>query len=516
VKRVASSVAVGLENEVESTTKVADRGPNPDDDMVRRRTKIVATIGPASDTTGTLTAMAEAGMDAARITLAHGTISEAIERISLLRQVVPQVGVLVDLPGPKVRTSPFPDSGVSFEATAEVQIVSARNGLVASDDRVIMLPYPELVDELQIGDRVGLGDGGVSLVITGRTKEGPLATVRSGGPVRGRPGVTVPADRFSLTTPTPDDLEKLDAIVAAGVDAIAVSFVRTADEITAVRVAAERSARQHEKPLPMLVAKIETREALNDLDAIVKVADAVMVARGDLGVRVPLEEVPHLQKKIIGTGVRFGRPVITATQMLESMTTAFTPTRAEVADVANAVLDGTSAVMLSAETAIGVDPVGVVATMARIARRAEREFNYLQWGTNLGSQEVEGRAFGSARITAAIAAAAWRAAIDEDAAAIIACTRSGATARAISRFRPPMPIVATTPSAHTARGLSMSWGVDAIIVQEETSTDKIVCSAVQAAVQSGYATSGDVVVVLAGSPTEAEPATDTLRLFRIR
>jgi pyruvate kinase len=266
----------------------------------------------------------------------------------------------------------------------------------------------------------------------------------------------------------------------------------------------------------MLVAKIETPEAVADLDAIVEVADAVMVARGDLGVRLPLEEVPHIQKQIIRSGVRYGRPVITATQMLESMVSAFTPTRAEVTDVANAVLDGTSAVMLSAETAVGVDPVGVVTTMSRIARRAEREFDHLSWGTHLDPQKVSGNAFSSARITAATTAAAWRAAIDEDAAAIIACTRSGTTARAISRFRPPMPIIAVTPSPRTASQLTLSWGVETLVIDEVTTTDEIVWFAVQAAVRAGFAHPGDVVIVLAGSPIEPEPATDTLRLVRVR
>jgi pyruvate kinase len=241
-----------------------------------------------------------------------------------------------------------------------------------------------------------------------------------------------------------------------------------------------------------------------------------MVARGDLGVRMALEDVPHIQKRIIRSAVRFGRPVITATQMLESMVYAPVPTRAEVADVANAVLDGTSAVMLSAETAIGVDPAGVVATMARIARRAEREFDFVGWGSGLAPQALVGDSFSSARLTAATTAAGWRAALEEEAACIVACTRNGMTARAISRFRPAMPIVACTPSERTARQLTLSWGVRTITMGERSSTDEIVWFAVQAVVQAGYATAGDVVVVLAGSPTEPEPATDTMRLVRVR
>ena len=211
----------------------------------------------------------------------------------------------------------------------------------------------------------------------------------------------------------------------------------------------------------MVVAKIETGPAVANLDDILHVADGVMVARGDLGVRLPLEDVPHIQKQIIRTGVAHGKPVITATQMLESMITAPTPTRAEVSDVANAVFDGTSAVMLSAETAIGVDPVAVVEAMARITRRAERDFDYRGWGTRLGEQQLAGlhEAPMTVRITSAITAAAWRASVDADLAAIIACTNSGTTARMISRFRPTCPIIAMTPYERTARQLAMAWGI---------------------------------------------------------
>ncbi len=480
-------------------------------DRSRRRTKIVATVGPASDSAGTLEAMAAAGMDVARVTLAHGTTDEAVERIRRLRQIVPQIGILVDLPGPKIRTAPFPEGGVTLTPGSPVLFVGSEgSGSTASR---IGVSLRLLVDTLEVGDPVALGDGGVSMVVTGRTAEGAAATVTSGGRLMGRPGVTAPTGRFPLVTPTPEDLARVEVMVAEGVEFIAVSFVRSAAEITAVCEVAKRHAGSG---MPMIVAKIETPEAVADLDAIVATADAVMVARGDLGVRMAMEDVPHIQKRIIKSGVRYGRPVITATQMLESMVSASVPTRAEVTDVANAVLDGTSAVMLSAESAVGADPVGVVRTMARIARRAERDFDFIGWGSNLGAQEIAGSTSSPARITAATTAAGWRAAVEEDATAIIACTRNGNTARAISRFRPAMPIVAVTPIERTVRQLSLSWGVDTLLVGEATSTDQVVWFAVQAAVHAGYAHLGDVVVVLAGSPIEPEPATDTLRLVRVR
>jgi pyruvate kinase len=297
------------------------------------------------------------------------------------------------------------------------------------------------------------------------------------------------------------------ALAAEGAEAIAVSFVRRAEDVDTVRDAIGN-------PDTMLVAKIETAEAIENLNAIVRSADAVMVARGDLGIRLPLEDVPFHQKEIIRCGVRFARPVITATQMLESMISSPVPTRAEVSDVANAILDGTSAVMLSGETAIGNDPANVVSTMSRIVERAERDFDYLNWGAGLGVQEVSSDA-PLRRITSAITGAAWRAALEEDVAAIIACTHSGATARAISRFRPSMPIVAVTPTERTARQLSMSWGVKPLVSERPGNSDDGIWNAVQEAVRAGFASPGDLVVVIAGSPYEKDPVADTLRLVRV-
>jgi pyruvate kinase len=414
---------------------------------------------------------------------------------------------LADLPGPKPRTGAFDDPGAELVEGAEVKLV-ASDGRVASTSTVISADE-QIVASLEPGDRVALGDGGVALLVTERAGDHVMGKVISGGLVRGRPGIAVPGKPSAQPSLTPEDRDRLDALLEVGVDLIAVSFVRSAEDVQAVRALTGPGG-------PLLVAKIETAEAVEDLDRIAATADAVMVARGDLGVRLPIEDVPHIQKRIIRTGVRYGRPVITATQMLESMITAASPTRAEVADIANAVLDGTSALMLSGETAIGAHPVNVVATMARIATRAEREFDYRSWGADLAPQEVSGGPGSPAALTAATTAAAWRATRDQQVALIIACTRSGATARAISRFRPDVPIIAATPSDETARQLTVSWGVTALTVGESRSTDDIVWFAVQAVVRAGYATSGDVAVVLAGSPTEPEPATDTLRLVRIR
>ena len=482
--------------------------------MTERRTKIVATIGPACEDPATLRRLVGAGMNMARLSLAHGPLEETLERITRVRAAAADaranVGILADLPGPKVRAAPFPERGVYFVEGADAEFVAAGDGAGGSDWQRIAVDHPALVSAVQVGDRVALGDGGIQFEVEAVQGERVLARVLTGGNVRGRPGVTFPSKRFTAPTPTPDDLRLLEAVVAAGVDAVAVSFVRSAADIDAVRAAAGADP-------PMLVAKIETQSAVDSLDEVIAAADAVMVARGDLGIRCTLEDVPHYQKRIIHATVAYGRPVITATQMLESMIQSPAPTRAEVSDVANAVFDGSSALMLSGETAIGHDPVNAVRTMSRIATRAEREFDYLGWGLALGRQQVaETRgAPAKVRITAAISAAAWRAAGDAGATAIIACTNSGATARAISRFRPTVPVLAATPSLRTARQLSVAWGITPMLVDAQRSTDDIVWFAIQAAVQPGFVKTDDVVAILAGAPDEPLPTTDVLRLVRI-
>jgi pyruvate kinase len=486
---------------------------------MERRTKIVATIGPASDDPVTLRRMVEAGMNMARLSLAHGPVEETLERLVRVRQAAAEcgqtVGVLADLPGPKIRAAAFPDKGVYFTEGDHTELVAA-DGQATSDWRRVAVDHPALIAAVRPGARVSLGDGGIQFEVQSVAADRAVARVVTGGNVRGRPGVTVPASRFPIKTPTTEDVRLLEALVKADVDAVAISFVRSAADVDAVR-AAVRAAGASGAAAPMLVAKIETREAVEAMDEVISASDGVMVARGDLGIRCALEDVPHYQKLIIRTGVAYGRPVITATQMLESMITAPTPTRAEVSDVANAVFDGTSALMLSGETAIGRDPVAAVRTMSRIAARAEREFDYLRWGRDLRRQQTA-EAPGApvtVRITAALSAAAWRAATEVEAAAIIACTETGATARAISRFRPTMPVLAATPRLRTARQLSVAWGITPMLVERHGTTDEVVWFAIKSAVERGVVKTDDVVAILVGTPSDPEPTTDVLRLVRI-
>ena len=479
---------------------------------MERRTKIVATVGPASASPAVLRAMVDRGMNMARLSLAHGPVEDTIELVRRVRRVASEagriVGVLIDLPGPKIRTAIF-EREVYLVEDDTVELVQASEGSI-SDWQRIAIDYPDVVSLIQEGDRIALGDGGITLAVEDVQAHRAVARIRSGGRLVGRQGVALPTTRFPLESPTPDDLRLLEIVCKEGVDVVALSFVRSGRDVERLREASGADG-------PMLVAKIETQEAVDALEDVISVADGVMVARGDLGIRCALEDVPHYQKRIIATGVAYGRPVITATQMLESMLHAPSPTRAEVSDVANAVLDGTSALMLSGETAIGHDPAGAVATMARIALRAEREFNYLAWGRDLGIQQVaENRgAPASVRITAAVSAAAWRAARDAGATAIIACTRGGTSARAIARFRPVIPILGVTPSPRTAHQLSMSWGVTPIVIDRHGTTDDIVWFAVSAAVERDLVRKGDTVAVIVGSPEEPLTVTDVLRIVRI-
>ncbi|MDH3296566.1 MAG: pyruvate kinase, partial [Acidimicrobiia bacterium] len=351
---------------------------------MRRRTKIIATIGPACSDSTTIKSMIEAGMDVARLNLSHGSIDEHIERLHQLREIADvvgrPVGVMADLPGPKVRLG-------SFAAPTRLSIndeILLEPGTGTSTGDRFFVDYDSLLRDVQLGDRLAVGDGSIVLDVVEHLNNSLRVRVMFGGNVQGRPGLHIPSDRLKLSTPTAEDLRLLDAMVENDVDMVALSFVRSAHDVR--RVGLEPAPRG-----PLVVAKIETRAAVENLDGIILESGAIMVARGDLGTECSIEDLPHLQKKIISRCIALGRPAITATQMLESMITAPAPTRAEASDVANAVFDGTSAVMLSAETAIGKDPAHVVATMAGIAHRADQEFNYDRWGKDLQREHLTER-----------------------------------------------------------------------------------------------------------------------------
>lgn len=476
-----------------------------------RRTKIVATLGPASDSAAGIEELIVAGVDVFRLNLSHGEVADHLERLARVRAVAARAGrvvaVLADLPGPKVRSGQVPDGGVFLE---ERTVIAVRESDGDCAPGLVTVDAPGALDGVEPGDRLVLGDGAITLLITERDEAGLVATVVTGGRIQGRPGVHVPSSRLSLRAPTDEDLVLAREMTAAGVDFLALSFVRSPIDVLTLRSAVGDTC-------PPIIAKIETADALTALDDLLTVADAVMVARGDLGIECPMEDVPHLQKRIVRASVTAGVPVITATQMLESMIESPTPTRAEVTDVANAVFDGTDAVMLSAETAIGHDPASVVRTMARIAQRAEADANYRQWGALQGRLQSDsaGRS-DSQMISAAMTHAGWLAAQDAKVAAIVCCTRSGFTARQMARFRPTALLIGASPSPITVRRLALSWGVVPMAVDEYASTDELVWCAVEAAVRNELVRQGDTIAVLAGAPDVADAATDVLRLVRVR
>jgi pyruvate kinase len=469
-----------------------------------RRTKIVATIGPASSSREVLRELFDAGLDMARVTLAHGTIEGQKAVVSTIREEADAagrpVGILVDLPGPKVRTTSFA-SEVQLQRDDRVTLRAGRTE--PSTSSTIVVDYPTLVEDLTPGDVVVIGDGGVRIEVESSDKASLAARVLHGGQLSGRKGFRIPTARFRATAPTPEDLKLIDTFRDAPVDVLAVSFVRSAADIAAVRKALGPNP-------PWVMAKIETAAAVNDLTAIVDASDAVMVARGDLGTDLPIEDVPHLQKRIIRDTVRSGKPVLVATQMLESMVEAQAPTRAEATDVANAVLDQTSAVMLSAETAIGRDPVAVVRTMARLIARAEQELDpaRLQWFA------VENRPLSNPNV--AIAHATWHLANDLRPAAILCCTRTGATARHMASFRPLTALYGLTADRRAARQLCLCWSVRPLLEpQAAASTEDVVRRAVEVARAAGAVAAGDLVVVLAGSPDAGPGHTDTIRVVTV-
>lgn len=471
-----------------------------------RRTKIVATVGPASVDPTVLKPMIDAGLDVARIGMAHGTLDGHLRTYDTIRAAGDATGhdiaILVDLPGPKVRCAPFPDGGVHLDNNQELSVVA---GTDASTAERIAIDYESVVEDVQIGDHLAIGDGNVTLEVIGKDTDAVRVRTLSAGKVQGRPGFQIPSDRLRIGTPTPEDHRFIDAFVDKGVDMIAVSFVKSAVDMRSVGTPIAPEG-------PLLVAKIETQAAVKNLTEIVDISDAVMVARGDLGLDFPIAELPHLQKRIIRECVARGLPVITATQMLESMVSAPEPTRAEVTDVANAVFDGTSAVMLSGETAVGVDPVNSVATMARICERAETDFDHESWMTIINEwTEAAGSGAISAVTTDAICRSAVFVAETVGAKALVCLSRTGLTVRSASRFRPDVPIIAFSPDPRTVRILNLSWGVTAMLGSESPSPRARVDEALDMVRGHHGIDTGDLVVVISGQSTVAR-ATNTLRV----
>jgi pyruvate kinase len=470
-----------------------------------RCTKIVCTIGPATSSDERLRALIEAGMDVARLNFSHGSHeshSQVILRIRRLSAEMDKpVAILQDLCGPKLRLGLLPEQGITLEPKQEVRFVLAEQG---QDAQSIPLPSSTLFALVRPNERILIDDGRVETVVTQRDLNVIQAVVRIGGTISSRKGVNLPDTRLPVTSVTERDLEDLRFGIQQGVDWVAISFVREPEDLQPVRYTVEAAGADIR-----LIAKIEKREAVENFDKILEAADGIMIARGDLGVEMPIDEVPLIQKEIITRCNRAGKPVITATQMLESMISAPHPTRAEATDVANSILDGTDAVMLSGETAVGAYPVEAVNMMHRIAVQTERALK--EGVVVLPSQPVAG----SLSITEAVAEAVCHIAYDINARAIICATTSGSTARLVSKYRPKTPIVAFTPLESTYRQLALSWGVQPRLIPQVHTMEEMLQTAVNTAVEMGLAGDGDKVVITAGVPIGVPGNTNLIKVHTI-
>ncbi|MDH7499013.1 MAG: pyruvate kinase [candidate division NC10 bacterium] len=470
--------------------------------MPFRRTKIVCTIGPASASPKILRKMVDRGMDVARLNFSHGTREGHQSVIQAIRQISKErgkeVGILQDLAGPKIRVGGIQGGSVVLKPRAELVLTSRE---VPGDEREVSVSLPALPSLVKEGDTILLSDGALELKVLSSDGQDIRCRVVVGGWLGAHKGINLPATTLSIPALTDKDREDMELGIREGVDFMALSFVRDASDLEQARqILKERGAE-----IPF-IAKIEKHEALDHLDEIVAASDGLMVARGDLGVEIPLENVPMLQKTIIAKANQAGKPVITATQMLGSMVENPRPTRAEVTDVANALLDGTDAVMLSEETAVGRFPAEAVAMMARIALRTERSLPE-EGPANEGSRRERKRG----DISEAISHATRSMAIDIAAKAIITCTTSGSTARQVSKYRPPVPIVAVSPHLSTVRRLSLSWGVLPMLSPVHHNTDDMIDKALDRALQSGILHKGDAVVITAGIRAGVPGSTNLLK-----
>ena len=467
-----------------------------------RNVKIVATLGPASATPAVLARMIRAGMDVARLNLSHGTGADHTRAFRLVRSAAARagknVGILLDLQGPRIRVGEVEGGSVRVANGQEIMLTTRR---IVGDATHIPISYPDLLRDVRTGDRVLIDDGLVELKVTARVRGGLRARVVRGGSVSDHKGVNFPGVRLGVPALTPKDRNDLKLGLHLGVDYVALSFVRGPDDIVGLR-----RLMRGVKHQPLVIAKIERREAIENLEAILDVADGVMVARGDLGVEYPTERVPILQKRIIDLANRREVLVITATQMLESMVHASRPTRAEASDVANAIFDGTDAIMLSAETAVGRYPDAAIATMARIASEAD-EFA----ATTRMPRRSDGSTLTSP--THALAHTAYQAAREIRARSLVVFTHTGYSARLVSKSRPAQTILALSPLRSTCRRLSLAWGVVPIQVPMWRVAEGMVEAGLRLLIRMKVLRKGDWVVAMAGTTTRSG-GTNLLRILQ--
>jgi pyruvate kinase len=466
-----------------------------------RRTKIICTVGPVTESAEMLRKLVVAGTDVFRLNFSHGTVSGHQSIMRRIRDVAEEIGkpvaILQDLPGPKIRLGVFKDGSVELHAGDRFRLTTEE---VAGDHECVSVSYSKLPDEVRPGQSILLADGTVELEVESVTRSEIVGRVVLGGVLTNHKGVSVVGGASSLHAFTERDQELLLCGLEAGVDLVALSFVCSPVDILSAR--SFLTARQANLPL---MAKIEKLESLDIIDEILAVADSIMVARGDLGIQVPIAQVPHIQKELISKAMQAAKPVVTATQMLRSMVENPRPTRAEVADIANAVLDGSDALMLSEESAVGAYPVEAVKVLAETAEVAEgrlfarRPFISLSPTDRVSASEV-------------IAHAASLVAHQAKATAIICCTRTGQTARLVAKYRPVQPIVAVTPEPQTVRPLMLVWGVQPFLLDEFSSIDAMIKAAIDLAFKKRIVVPGNKVVIVAAAPSAPPGQTDFLRV----
>ena len=452
------------------------------------RAKIICTLGPSSQDEITIRGLIDAGMNIARINFSHGAADELSGIITTVRKVAAEkdipIAILGDLAGPKIRVGDIENGQVTLEAGKELTITTRT---VMGSSTLVSTNYPNLVSDLDKGDRVLLDDGNLELKVLEVTSEEVKTIVVIGGVLKPHKGMNFPGVTVSAPSISAKDFSDMEFAVKNGLDFLGLSFVRTPEDV----LKAKKLLSHLDSDMPV-IAKIEKQEAVNSFDDILEIADGIMVARGDLGVEMPSEQVPLIQKKIIEKCNVIGKPVIIATQMLESMTYNPRPTRAETSDVANAVLDGSDAVMLSGETAVGKYPVKAVESMRKIIDGVENELGKSMRIIDRGEQE--------STIHGAVTIAACRAAEILNAAAIVAYTHSGSTARHLSMHRPLTPIIAITPCENIRRRMVLHWGIHTVLVKHVVDTDSMVSMAEKVVKNCGYARSGDIIVITSGTP----------------
>lgn len=474
-----------------------------------RKTKIICTIGPATDREGVLEEIARCGMDVARLNFSHGDYEQHAAHIEAVREVEKKIGrpiaVLLDTKGPEIRTGEF--EGGKIELSPGQTFTLTHRELTGTKE-ISYITYDKLYEDVKPGGRILIDDGLIELRVEKIVNEDIVCTVINGGPVSGHKGINVPDVHINLPYMSEKDMEDIKFGIEHGIDYIAASFVRSAEDVKKIRWFLE----EHGGDGINIMAKIENREGVNNIDEIIQNADAIMVARGDMGVELPPEEVPVIQKMIIHKTLAAGKQVVTATQMLDSMMVHPRPTRAEAADVANAVYDGTSAVMLSGETASGDYPVEAVKMMVCIAERTEADINYRERFFSAEREKTSCELVSSETITDAICHATVTTSYDLCAKAVLALTTSGKTARMISRYRPDSLILAGTDSLRTMRQLSLSWGVVPILLDAKDDPFELTRYALAEAKQLGKLESGDLVVMTCGVPLRQTGSTDMIRV----